>query len=273
MPPRDSMANTILVALVLCLVCSSLVSIAAVKLKPMQEINKALDVQKNILDATGLAMGQLGIASNKLTKPQVETLFKRIETKLVNIETGEYVDASEEEIQSFDPRKAARDEDESTAIGDTEYPIGIARREQVAKVYLVKSSEGELEQIVLPVYGNGLWSTLYGFLALDKDLVTVKGITFYEHGETPGLGGEVDNPSWKSQWEGLKVYGDADQPELGVSKGPAPLNNPYLVDGLSGATITSRGVTNLVRYWVSEDGFKPYLEKLEAELPQTGGKS
>ncbi len=273
MPPRDSMTNTVLVALVLCLVCSSLVSVAAVKLKPLQEINKALDVQKNILDATGMAMEQLGIPANQLTKTQVETLFEQIETKLVDLETGDYVEASPEEVKSFDPRKAARDKDESTAIGDTAYPIGLGRRETVSKVYLVKTADGQLSQVVLPVYGNGLWSTLYGFLALDKNLETVKGITFYEHGETPGLGGEVDNPAWKAEWEGLTIYNDEGQPELGVSKGPAPLDDNYLVDGLSGATITCRGVTNLVRYWVSEDGFKPYLEKLKTELPQSGGKS
>ncbi|MEZ6088906.1 MAG: Na(+)-translocating NADH-quinone reductase subunit C [Pirellulaceae bacterium] len=273
MPPRDSMANTILVALVLCLVCSSLVSIAAVALKPMQEVNKALDVQKNILDATGLARDVLGVRASDLSKEQVETLFARIETKLVDIESGEFVDAPDDEVQTYDPRKAARNPKESTVVGETEYPIGLARREKIAKAYLVKGDDGSLEQIVLPVYGNGLWSTLYGFLALENDLVTIKGITFYEHAETPGLGGEVDNPDWKKQWEGLKIYGDDGLPAAGVAKGPAPLNNNYLVDGLSGATITSRGVTNLMQYWVSEDGFGPFLKKLKTHFPSAGGKS
>lgn len=277
MPPRDSMANTILVALILCLVCSSLVSLAAVALKPMQDVNKALDVQKNILDATGLAADQLGTTAGSLSKQQIDEMFERIETKMVDLSSGEYVEVSEEELKLYDPRKAARDDALSVKIGETEYPIGLGQREKVAKVYLVRSTAGELEQIVLPVYGNGLWSTLYGFLALDKDLKTVKGITFYEHGETPGLGGEVDNPSWKEQWKGLSVYSDDGQPEIGVSKGPAPTGSEYLVDGMSGATITSRGVSNLVRYWLSDDGFGHYLDNLKAkqssEPESEGGKS
>jgi len=120
--------------------------------------------------------------------------------------------------------------------------------------------------VVLPVYGKGLWSTLYGYLALKKDIETVQGLTFYEHGETPGLGGEVDNANWKAQWVGRQVYDETGTPALGVSKGPAPEEDPFLVDGLSGATITSIGVSNLVQYWVSDEAYGSYLNKLKSEL-------
>ena len=117
-----------------------------------------------------------------------------------------------------------------------------------------------------PIFGKGLWGTLYGYLALRSDLETIQGITFYQHKETPGLGGEVDNPSWKAQWEGVKLFDEEGAPAALVFKGPAPSDNPFAVDGLSGATITSRGVTNLIRYWASEDGYGPYLRKLADEL-------
>ncbi len=119
--------------------------------------------------------------------------------------------------------------------------------------------------LVLPVEGYGLWSTLYGFIALEADLTTIRGITFYQHGETPGLGGEVDNPNWKRKWVGRKAFGPEGEVKIHVVKGLAgpPSEDPYEVDGLSGATITSRGVSHLVQFWLGEQGFGPFLEKLE----------
>src|SRR5690606_17188592 len=114
-----------------------------------------------------------------------------------------------------------------------------------AEVYLVNDAQGQLERIILPVHGYGLWSTLYGFMALESDLNTVVGLGFAEHGETPGLGGEVDNPSWKAKWPGKKVYKDGEV-ELGLIKGtvdPSSANADWQVDGLSGATLTSNEVS------------------------------
>ena len=68
-------------------------------------------------------------------------------------------------------------------------------------VYELRDDAGALDLVVLPVHGLGLWSILYGFVALDADLETIRGLTYYEHKETPGLGGEVDNPRWKSLWK------------------------------------------------------------------------
>jgi Na+-transporting NADH:ubiquinone oxidoreductase subunit C len=105
---------------------------------------------------------------------------------------------------------------------------------------------------------------MYGFLALDKDLATIRGLSFYKHGETPGLGGEVDNPVWKAKWPGRLAFGEAGTPDIHVIKGAAgPVeSDPHRVDGLSGATITSNGVTHLLRFWLGENGFGPYLSKL-----------
>jgi len=120
---------------------------------------------------------------------------------------------------------------------------------------------GELQAMIFPIEGKGLWSTLYGYIALAPDANTVVGITFYDHGETPGLGGEVDNPRWKSLWPGRKVFDERGNPVIQVKKGSAgpPAKDPHQVDGLSGATLTSRGVTALVQFWLGENGYGPYL--------------
>jgi Na+-transporting NADH:ubiquinone oxidoreductase subunit C len=120
--------------------------------------------------------------------------------------------------------------------------------------------------LVLPIQGLGLWSTLYGFLAIDADGNTIRGITYYQHAETPGLGGEVDNPRWKSLWPGRKIYDDG-EPAIQVIKGAAgpPAQDPYRVDGLSGATLTSNGVTFMLEFWLGPNGFGPYLDRLREE--------
>ena len=119
----------------------------------------------------------------------------------------------------------------------------------------------EIRMLILPIEGKGLWSTMYGFIALAPDTTTIKGLTFYEHGETPGLGGEVDNPSWKALWKGRQAYDGEWNPEIEVIKGAAgpPEEDPFRVDGLSGATLTCRGVSSTVQFWLSDDGFKPFL--------------
>ncbi|KZZ13354.1 NADH:ubiquinone reductase (Na(+)-transporting) subunit C, partial [Oleiphilus sp. HI0079] len=167
---------------------------------------------------------------------------------------------------AYDQRKAQKDPKLSDSIPSEEDIASIKRRVDFAKVYLVRENE-ELKTIILPVSGYGLWSTLHGFLALEADANTVVGFGFYEHAETPGLGGEVDNPNWKALWPGKKVYDldESDEPKLALLKGAVDRSKPdaeYKVDGLSGATLTSRGVTNLVQYWTGEHGFQKYLNKL-----------
>ncbi len=265
MQRRDSLGYTIAAATVLCVVCSFAVSVAAVSLRPLQETNKTLDRQRNILDATGLALGEIGKPAAELSKDEVAELYSWISEELVDLQTGEY--STEYDVEKYDVRAAAKDNAQSIEITSPSFSIGKLRREKVARVYFVKRPGSErIQQVVLPVYGQGLWSTLYGYLALKSDLETVQGLTFYEHAETPGLGGEVDNPKWKAEWVGLQLYGPEGEPRAEVFKGTAPADNPYAVDGLSGATITARGVTNLVRYWASDDGYGIFLNRLKQEM-------
>ena len=248
----EGLGRILTVALGLCLVCSVVVSTAAVVLKPAQQANKTLDLKRNILMAAGLLDPALS----------VEEQVEQVETRVVSLDEGRFVEGVDP--ASFDQREAAKDPAKSRAIPGDADPAKLVRREDQALVYLVRDQQGGLDKIILPIRGYGLWSTLYGFMALESDGNTVAGLGFYEHAETPGLGGEVDNPNWKAIWPGKQIY-QGEQVAIQVLKGAVPAgsaNAQWQVDGLSGATLTTKGVDNLVRYWMGDQGFKPLLENL-----------
>ncbi|QDT66842.1 Na(+)-translocating NADH-quinone reductase subunit C [Calycomorphotria hydatis] len=266
---RDSIGNILKVATSLCLICSLLVSAAAIGLRSFQETNKLRDKQKNVLMAAGKA-------TSETTSAEVEKLFGEEVTPLqIDLDTGDfYTKDSEKYVADYDQRSAEKkpeDMEEIPADIRREYSYGIASRVKRAEVYVIGDVDSP-ELIVLPIRGKGLWSTLYGFLALElkkdpagEEPYVIKGITYYEHAETPGLGGEVDNPKWKAQWEGKIPYEEtADgelKPQISVSKAVVGPQDAH-IDAIAGATITSNGVQSMVNFWLSDDGFGKYLEKL-----------
>ncbi|MFV0437234.1 MAG: Na(+)-translocating NADH-quinone reductase subunit C [Desulfopila sp.] len=250
--------------LVLAFVCSALVAGAAVGLRPKQEANRQLDRQKNILYAAGIFDPDKPIAEQ----------FANIETRVVELKTGKFVDPALIDPQSYNQRRAAYTSDLGTVIPRDEDTAGITRQERYSLVYLVKKDD-RLAEVVLPVRGKGLWSTMYAYVAVDADLTTVRGVSFYEHGETPGLGGEVANRTWENTWQGKELYKD-DRVALRLTKGgvdPTSADAPYQIDGLSGATLTSKGVSHLLEFWFGEHGFKPFFQRLASTAgtgsPQT----
>lgn len=255
---QESIGRTLGVALAVCLVCSVVVAGAAVGLKPTQAVNQQLDKQRNILVIAGLAQADASAS-------EVQRIFKeRIKPRVVDLDTGRYVD--DQNAATFDPLKAAKDPAQSKALPGSEDIASIKRRENQSVVYLVENDQG-LETLILPVRGYGLWSTLHGFAALKKDLKTVAGFGFYQHAETPGLGGEVDNPRWKALWPGKQMLDDNGKPVLRIIKGsvdPNSANAKYQIDGIAGATLTSNGVNNLLQFWLGPKGFGPYLAHLNA---------
>ena len=254
MASNDRISKVLTVAVALCLVCSVVVSSAAVLLRDAQEANKARDKKSNILAAAGLLEPDMS----------VEEQFEKIEVKMVDIATGKFTDVVSPD--TYEQRKAAKNPELSVSLSKEEDVAGISRRAKYAVVYLVRNGD-DLEKVVLPVRGSGLWSTLYGFIAIEGDLNTVAGLGFYEHGETPGLGGEVDNPLWKDNWPGKKIYGEDGEVQLTVIKGSVDKSRPeaiHQVDGLSGATLTTRGVDNLIEFWMGENGFGKFLSNLKA---------
>jgi len=253
---NDSVSKTLIVAFSLCVFCSILVSTAAIKLKDQQMANKKMDIKRNLLLATKL------IDSPKVSQDKINEAYTKVKPMLVNLESGEEVTGLNAE--DFDPVKEAKEAKYGIEIPSNKDIGRIKRRSSVAKIYLVKDDAGQTTQIVLPVYGKGLWSTLYGFLALAPDTVTIKGLGFYDHGETPGLGGEVDNPSWKALWNGKKGLDSNYAPQIEVIKGSVNESTPgadHKIDGLSGATLTSNGVRGLINYWLGDHGYGTVLAK------------
>ena len=255
---NDSIQKTFIVALLLCLVCSVVVSVAATALKPQQQLNRLEDLQKNILSVAGLTD----------ESQTIEQRFESIESRLVDLETGEFT--TELDVEKYNQRKASKDPAQSIDLNSDQDIASIGRRAKIGKIYLVKNND-VVTKVIIPVKGYGLWSTLYGFVALKTDGRTIEDVTFYEHNETPGLGGEVQNRGWQEGWQGKLVYDDQGKPAFTVTKGLAAQDAKYEVDGLAGATITSDGVTNLVRFWVGENGFGPFLKKFAKNAGANNG--
>ncbi|AEH32472.1 NADH:ubiquinone reductase (Na(+)-transporting) subunit C [Vibrio anguillarum] len=245
---NDSIKKTLFVVIALSLVCSIIVSTAAVGLRDKQKVNAVLDKQSKIVEVAGI--NESG---------SVPELFaKYIEPRLIDFKTGNFVDG---DATAYDQRKASKDPAQSIKLTAEQDKAKIIRRANTGVVYLVKSGD-EISKVIVPVHGNGLWSMMYAFVAVETDGNTVSGITYYEQGETPGLGGEVENPSWRAQFVGKKLFDDNHQPAIKVVKGGAPAGSEHGVDGLSGATLTSNGVQHTFDFWLGDMGFGPFLAKV-----------
>ncbi len=241
--------------LILAFVCSALVAGAAVGLRPMQEANRQLDQKKNILYAAGLYEEGKAISE----------LFAPIETRIIELISGKYVPEDQLSPKSYNQLKAALSDSAGRPLSSEDDIARLRRIEKYSLVYLVKNGE-QIKQIILPVRGKGLWSTMYAYIALDGNLTTIRGISFYEHGETPGLGGEIENRKWQEGWRGKQLYDPAGVMDLKVVKGKASGTGDqalYQIDGLSGATLTAKGVNNLMEFWFGDHGYKPYFNQLK----------
>ncbi|MBN1489121.1 MAG: Na(+)-translocating NADH-quinone reductase subunit C [Phycisphaerae bacterium] len=257
---RNTTLYTIGFTAAVCVVCSLIVSTTAVSLKPRQASNALLDRQKNIIQVAGLIE-----PGTDPDREAIQHLFDQyMDPVVIELATGTEVDI---DALTFDQTEAARDPARSRDAPPN--PAGVKRVPIHGIVYRVVK-DGTIDKLILPIEGKGLWSTLYGFIALDGDARTIRGITFYQHGETPGLGGEVDNPGWKARWKARKAFDERGNVTIEVLKKEAgpPEDDPYHVDGLSGATITSRGVSALVRFWLGDNGYKPYIERYNASRSQ-----
>lgn len=232
-------------AAMVCFVCSILLSAFAMGLKPAQEKAALLDLNTKILSVFSLT--EEGMSSQ-----DVETRFADYVKEVVIDQSGKvYPDI---EFGSL------KDKDKCAVLKTDR-----ARNSEDCKLSLYQKVEnGQVTAVAIPIVGKGLWSTLYGYMALEKDANTVAGITFYKHGETPGLGAEIDQKWFTDNFVGKKVL-DASGSVYGVTvaKGKAEdsgLPAEHVVDGISGATITANGVTDLVKDCVQL--YEPYLAQL-----------
>ena len=255
--PNDSGKKTIFMAVTVCLVCSVIVASAAVGLRPIQAANQEADRIRNIVDVAGVA---------KPGQSAAEAFRQNVEARLIRLEDGTESDAFD--VSTFDIEKASKDPAMSRAMPKSDDKANIKRQPTHMPVYVVKNEAGGVERLILPVHGAGLWSTLYGFLALDADLNTVGGLKFYQHAETPGLGGEVDNPNWRAIWNGKVAFDEAGRPAIQLVKGGvdhSAAGNESKIDALAGATLTARGVENLINFWLGDQGYGPLIARLRNE--------
>lgn len=235
-------------AAAVCTVCGLFVSSAAVSLKEKQQENALFDLQKNIVSVSGLSN-----PSEELTKDKIAQLFdpksaNRVEEGFVDLESGAEV--------SKDKRADAKADSTCLALKDN--PAQIKCLPKYAKLYTIYQAD-KADRFIIEVEGKGLWSTMKGFLAIASNGNDVLGITFYSHGETPGLGGEIDNPNWKKKWEKLKAFDGSGNPQITVTKG-AITDDTKQIASLSGATLTSNGVDKLAKFWLSDKGYGKFLK-------------
>lgn len=261
---RNTVQYTVLFAGAVCLVCSMFVSVTAVSLQSTQAANRLLDKQKRVLGVAGLYD-----PADRLTPAEIEQLWNdNIVNVIVDLRTGEEVTDPPVDPETYDQRRAAQDPEMSESVSDN--PARVRRVPHYGLVYQVFDEQDELAMVILPIQGMGLWAMMFGYIALDADFNTIRGITYYDHQETPGLGGEVDNPAWQALWPGRKAFDEDGDVAVRVIKGSAgdPDEDPHRVDGMTGATFSNNGVTNGLDFWLGDEGFGPYLERLREQKDQ-----
>jgi Na+-transporting NADH:ubiquinone oxidoreductase subunit C len=259
---KDSPFKAVLVVVLVALVSSTLVSAAVVMLRPIQLNNQLLDRSRNIMQLTGLLEPGTVVPDEEML-----SLFKSLDARIVNIDQAAFESGVDPYV--FDKRRAAANPELSVAIPPQFDRAALGRRSALAPVFLVWT-EGRFERIVLPMRGNGMWSTLYGYIALGADLNTITGAVFYEQNETPGLGDQITRPDWLAQWRGRRIYDDQGSIRFAVAAGgvdPESTAAAFEVDALTGATVTADAVTELVHYWLGPHGFQPFLDALREQAP------
>jgi len=259
---KDAPLRALLTVLITAVICSTIVSGSVVLLRPIQLNNKLLERSNNILQLTGLLPADGVVDSETLLD-----LFKRLDARVVNIDELDF--DTEFDPYTFDSRKAAADPELSVPIPAADDRAGLGRRSRYKTIYLVWK-EGALDRAVLPIRGAGMWSMLYGYIALESDFNTIAGVVFYEQNETPGLGDQIATPHWQAKWVGKKLYAESGDMLFRIAEGPVSADSPaagHQVDALTGATVTANAVTALLQYWFGPNGYGPLLHRLREQPP------
>ena len=260
---NDSPVKAIVVVLLTAMVCSTLVSAAVVLLRPIQLNNQLLEQSKNVMQLTGLLPeGALPDDDEMLG------LYKLLDRQIVDIDQAVFDETVD--INTYNQRRAVNDSELGVEVPSAMDTANLGRRSRHAPIYMVWDGE-DLDRIILPVRGVGMWSMLYGYIALESDLNTVAGMTFYEQNETPGLGDQITHDHWLEQWQGRQIYDDRLHPMFRVNDGvvqPGSEAARHQVDALTGATVTGNAVTNLIHYWFGPHGYQAFLEHLREDPPR-----
>lgn len=248
--PNESPSKTFLVAFMVAAVSAVAVAVTAVTLKPLQDANVARERQERMAEMLASVPGLAHILG------QVDA--EALETRLVDLGKGEFNE--DVDPAGYDVAAAAVDPGRSIALEPADDVAGIGRRPNLAPVHLVRDQQGNLVLVVLPGYAQGYQSTIRAYVALRGDLNTIAAVSIYEQGETPGLGTRIAEPGWQGSWSGKQVADEDGTVQIEVVRSGAA--GRHQVDAITGATRSSMGVSNLVRFWLGKDGFGPFLAKL-----------
>jgi len=259
-PPRESLSQTFAMAIGVALACSLLVSAAVQYFRPMQLAYVALERNRVIVQSGGLLSAN-EIASDR----EVASAFRNLEARLVDLRTGEFSAAADPMV--YNQREAALDETSSSPIPEEFDLAKLGRRAHFAPVYIRRENDG-IVRVVLPIYGQGMWSVISGYLSLGPDLNTIEALHIFEHEETPGIGDRIEDPQWLEKWSGKRVFDQGGVPRVRVAGGVVDPTSPealHAVDAITGATVTADAVSRMVRFWMGREGFGPFLDKLREQ--------
>ncbi|WP_455221364.1 Na(+)-translocating NADH-quinone reductase subunit C [Kaarinaea lacus] len=259
---KDNPLKALIVVFAVALACSVLVSTASITLKPIQLLNQKVERSRNIVALTGLVP-----AGKKLSNDEILQVVEQLDVRVINLDTGEFDSSIDPE--KFDARTAVKDPELSVAIPPADDLARLGRRTRFAIVYLVWK-EDTLQRIIMPISGQGMWSTLYGYLAVEPDLNTIAAVTFYEQAETAGLGDQITRPDWQAKWQGRQLFNNQGEVSFRVAAGSVQEGSAaarHQVDAMSGATVTGESVTRLVEYWFGPNGYQAFLSHLQSQPP------
>ncbi|RLA56715.1 MAG: Na(+)-translocating NADH-quinone reductase subunit C [Gammaproteobacteria bacterium] len=259
---NDSPQKALLVIFLVALVCSVLVSVAAVSLRPIQLLNQLVERSRNIVALSGIVE-----PGQKLSSDEILAAIEQLDVRIVDIDSGKFDDSKDP--NEFDPRAAANDPDLGVAIPADADSANLGRRTRYEIVHLVWDGD-ELSRVILPIVGQGMWSTLYGYIALEADLNTIAAVSFYEQAETAGLGDQIVHPDWQAKWVGRELFGSDGSVRFRIAAGPVDAGSSAArnqVDGLTGATVTANAVTRLIAYWFGPHGYSTFLDNLGNQPP------
>ncbi len=245
--PNESRTKTIVIAFLVSVVCALLVSGATVLLRPIQTANRAAEEQTRI---TALVQGVPGMA-DLLTQSG-----GALSTVVIELAKGR----AAPDVTADTLAVALADTSNWTALRPDADPAGLGQRPNFAQVFLLRDGE-DISLVLLPMTGLGYGGRIDAILALRGDMNTIAGIAITGHSETPGLGGRIAEPAWQAGFPGISLHDAAGDLRFAVAR--AETSSPHEVDGITGATRTGRGMTNMVRFWLGPDGYGPLIRAIE----------
>ncbi|NOH28202.1 FMN-binding protein [Vibrio mediterranei] len=213
-----------------------------------------LDQRLTLLESAGLMQKRLPVST---------LIDKYVDVKTVDLNSGEFRPSKFDVDESLThyPLSATN----ATSLSAKDDIAGIKKRENALPVYFIHDENGVTYRLVMPIRAQGKFGLIYGYLGLNSRDFSIVGLKFYKHQESKGLGAEItDNPDWSTRFANKLIFKD-NKPSITLSQKHSLSQDPYRVDGISGATYTSKGVEHAINFWTGDLGFGKFLRKFRAQ--------